>query len=114
VSVPVAAYPAALLTNLLYPRTVLKRARVKPRLSRPSDTREVTREDLAGEIARMTEVSHEDVPLPLSSVDVMRIVNMLRIRGLPVSYQDLAAELSLDAWWTRISHLLAENPHLAA
>ncbi len=85
-----------------------------PRTSRRSDTRQVTREDLAGEIARVAEVSHEDVPLPLSSVDVMRIVNMLRIRGLPVSYQDLASDPSFDAWWTRISHLQRENPHLAA
>lgn len=74
----------------------------------------MTREDLVSEIARVTEVSHEEVPLPLSSLDVMRIVNMLRIRGLPVTYQDLAADLRLDAWWTRISHLLRENPHLAA
>lgn len=74
----------------------------------------MTREDLAAEIAHVTEVSHEDGPLPLSSVDVMRIVNRLRIRGLPVTYQDLATEPTLDAWWTRISHLLRENPHLAA
>jgi aryl carrier-like protein len=74
----------------------------------------VTREDLVDEIARLTEVSHEDVPLPLSSVDVMRIVNVLRIRGLPVTYHDLASDLTLDAWWTRISHLLRQNPHLAA
>lgn len=74
----------------------------------------MTREDLADDIARVTGVSHEDSSLPLSSVDVMRVVNMLRIRGLPVTYADLAADLSLDAWWSRISHLLRANPHLAA
>jgi aryl carrier-like protein len=74
----------------------------------------MTREDLADDIARLTGVSHEDGSLPLSSVDVMRIVNMLRVRGLPVTYTDLAADLSLDAWWSRISHLLRANPHLAA
>lgn len=76
----------------------------------------MTREDLADEIARIARVSHEDIhgPLRLSSVDVMRVVNMLRVRGLPVSYPDLAADLTLDAWWARISGLLAENPHLAA
>ena len=76
----------------------------------------MTREDLVREIARIAAVSHEDVHgrLPLSSVDVMRVVNMLRVRGLPVTYHDLAAEPELDAWWSRISHLLRANPHLAA
>ena len=74
----------------------------------------MTREDLAREIARLTGVSHEDGELLLSSVDVMRIVNMLRIRGLPVTYGDLARDPTLDAWWNRISHLLRANPHLAA
>jgi aryl carrier-like protein len=76
----------------------------------------MTRADLAREIARIAGVSHEDVPgtLGLSSVDVMRIVNTLRVRGVPVTYRDLAEEQTLDAWWARISHLLAANPHLAA
>jgi aryl carrier-like protein len=74
----------------------------------------MTREALADEITRLTGVSHEDGVHSLSSVDVMRIVNMLRIRGLPVTYGDLAGEPTLDAWWTRISHLLRTNPHLAA
>jgi aryl carrier-like protein len=74
----------------------------------------MTREALADEIVRVTGVSHEDGALPLSSVDVMRIVNMLRVRGLPVTYADLAKDLTLDAWWTRVSHLLRTNPHLAA
>lgn len=73
----------------------------------------MTREDLAGEIARVAGVSHEDVH-GLSSVDVMRVVNTLRVRGVPVTYQDLAREQTLDAWWARISRLLAANPHLAA
>ncbi len=69
----------------------------------------MTREDLA----RIVGVSHEDVPA-LSSVEVMRVVNTLRVRGLPVTYQELAADLEFDAWWARVSHLLAANPHLAA
>jgi aryl carrier-like protein len=73
----------------------------------------MTREDLAGEIARVAGVSHEDVH-GLSSVDVMRVVNTLRVRGVPVTYQDLAQDQTFDAWWTRISRLLAANPHLAA
>ena len=76
----------------------------------------MTREDLAREIARIAGVSHEDVrgALELSSVDVMRVVNVLRVRGVPVTYRDLAEESSLDAWWARISLLLRANPHLAA
>ncbi|MFI7678130.1 hypothetical protein [Actinophytocola sp. NPDC049390] len=73
----------------------------------------MTREDLAGEITRIAGVSHEDVHA-LSSVDVMRVVNTLRVRGLPVTYRELATEPTFDAWWARISHLLAANPHLAA
>ena len=73
----------------------------------------MTREDLAREIARVAGVSHEDVHA-LSSVDVMRVVNTLRVRGLPVTYRELAAEPTFDAWWARISHLLEANPHLAA
>lgn len=76
----------------------------------------MTREDLAREIARIAGVSHEDIAdtLDLTSVDVMRVVNTLRVRGLPVTYQDLAGEQALDVWWARISHLLRANPHLAA
>jgi aryl carrier-like protein len=73
----------------------------------------MTREDLADEISRVAGVSHEDVH-GLSSVEVMRVVNRLRVRGLPVTYLDLAQDQTLDAWWARISGLLAANPHLAA
>ncbi|MFC4855673.1 hypothetical protein [Actinophytocola glycyrrhizae] len=76
----------------------------------------MTREDLADEIARVAGVSHEDVhgALHMSSVDVMRVVNLLRVRGVPVTYRDLAEEQTLDAWWTRLSQALRANPHLAA
>lgn len=76
----------------------------------------MTLEALTGEIARIAGVSHEDIreAFPLPSVDVMRVVNMLRVRGVPVTYQDLAEKPTFDAWWARISHLLRANPHLAA
>ncbi|MGB3440314.1 MAG: hypothetical protein WBA97_16325 [Actinophytocola sp.] len=75
----------------------------------------MTREDLACEISRIARVSHEDIrgTFALPSVDIMRIVNILRVRGLPVTYRDLAQEQSLDAWWARITTLLRANPHLA-
>jgi aryl carrier-like protein len=79
------------------------------------------REQLAHEIARVARVSHEDVrgdadltALGLSSLDVLRIVNDYRVRGVPVTYGDLAEETTLDAWWARIERLLLMNPHLAA
>jgi aryl carrier-like protein len=81
----------------------------------------VTREHLARTIARMAGVSREDVrpatdltALGLGSLDILRLVNEYRVRGLPVTYQELAAEPTLDAWWARISHLLRANPYLAA
>jgi bifunctional isochorismate lyase/aryl carrier protein len=81
----------------------------------------VTRDDLAGAIARVTEASREDIEhstdllvLGLDSLGVMRLVNELRVHGLPVTYQDLADEPTLDGWWGRISALLRKNPHLAA
>jgi aryl carrier-like protein len=54
------------------------------------------------------------VALGLSSLDILRLVNEWRVRGLPVTYQELAGEPTLDAWWARISHLLRANPYLAA
>lgn len=84
--------------------------------SGPWNAHDMTREDMAREIARIAGMSHEDVrgTLALPSVDVMRVVNMLRVRGLPVTYRELAEEQAFDAWWARISHLLRANPHLAA
>jgi aryl carrier-like protein len=81
----------------------------------------LTRENLAREVAHLTGMSTKDITgavdlaaLGLGSLDVMRLVNGWRVRGLPVSYRDLAAEPTLDAWWARISHLLRSNPYLAA
>lgn len=81
----------------------------------------MTREHLARTIARLAGVSREDVQagtdltaLGLGSLDILRLVNEYRVRGLPVTYQELAADPTLDAWWSRISHLLRANPYLAA
>jgi bifunctional isochorismate lyase/aryl carrier protein len=72
-------------------------------------------------IARVAEVSAEDIhddtelsTLGVGSLGLMRLVNELRVHGLPVTYQDLADEPTLGAWWTRIAKLLAANPYLAA
>ena len=85
------------------------------------DPRCVTREHLADTIACMARVSREDVregadltTLGVGSLDILRLVNDYRMRGVPVTYQELAAQPTLDAWWARISHLLRTNPYLAA
>lgn len=78
----------------------------------------MTRDDLVGAIARMARVSPEDVhgatDLGALGVDILWLVNEYRMRGVPVTYRELAAEPTLDAWWARISHLLRTNPYLAA
>ena len=81
----------------------------------------LTRDDLTDAIVRVTSASRTDVEdstdllaLGLDSLGVMRQVNELRVHGLPVTYQDLLGEPTLDGWWTRIAALLRANPHLAA
>lgn len=80
-----------------------------------------TRDELIREIARVARVSHEDiqgetdlVALGLRSLDIMRIVNAWRARGLPVTYRDLSRQPTPDAWWALISGLLRANPYLSA
>lgn len=81
----------------------------------------LTRDELLREIARVARVSHEDIrgetdltALGLRSLDMMRIVNAWRARGLPVTYRELTQEPTLDAWWALISALLRANPYLSA
>jgi mycobactin phenyloxazoline synthetase len=81
----------------------------------------LTRDGLVETIARVAEVSPEDIQdgtdliaLGLDSLSFMRLVNELRVHGLPVTYQDLADQPTVGAWWARISHVLATNPYLAA
>jgi bifunctional isochorismate lyase/aryl carrier protein len=81
----------------------------------------LTREDLTKRIARLARVSHEDIrgdadltSAGLSSLDILLLVNEWRVRGLPVTYHELVATPTLDAWWARIAHLLRANPYLAA
>lgn len=81
----------------------------------------LTREDLACAVARVAETSREDIHdgtdltnLGLDSLGLMRLVNELRVHGLPVTYQDLAGKSTLGEWWATISYLLRTNPYLAA
>jgi aryl carrier-like protein len=81
----------------------------------------LTREALTRRLARMARVSHEDIrgdadlmSAGLSSLDLLLLVNEWRVLGLPVTYGELAATPTLDAWWARIAHLLRVNPYLAA
>lgn len=81
----------------------------------------LTREDLACAVARVAETSREDIHdgtdltnLGLDSLGLMRLVNELRVHGIPVTYQDLAGKSTLGEWWATISYLLRTNPYLAA
>ncbi|TDV53698.1 aryl carrier-like protein [Actinophytocola oryzae] len=72
-------------------------------------------------IARVAEVPAADlsddtdlIAVGLDSLGFMRLVNELRVLGLPVTYADLAGEPTLGAWWARIASILAHNPYLAA
>lgn len=43
------------------------------------------------------------VTLGMNSLEIMTIVNRLRRRGIPVTYDALAARPTLDAWWRTIT-----------
>lgn len=81
----------------------------------------LTRDGLVETIARVAEVSPDEIrddteltALGLDSLGFMRLVNELRVHGLPVTYQDLADQPTVEAWWARIAHVLRTNPYLAA
>ena len=73
----------------------------------------MTRDQLTTVIARVTGVSHEDIQ-GLPSLAVLRVVNLLRVQGLPVTYEALASNVDLEAWWNHVDELQRRNPHLAA
>ncbi|HET9139557.1 phosphopantetheine-binding protein [Actinophytocola sp.] len=54
------------------------------------------------------------VALGVGSVQMMRLVNGLRARGLPVTFADLAAEPTIDAWCTRLHTLARAHPYWRA
>jgi aryl carrier-like protein len=81
----------------------------------------LTREDLVSTVARVAGTSHEDIDdstdlttLGLDSLSLMRLVNELRVQGLPVSFQDMVGKATFGEWWATISQLLRANPYLAA
>jgi aryl carrier-like protein len=81
----------------------------------------LTRQLLAQQVADLAGVSHVDITgaldlttLGIGSLDIMRLVNGWRVRGLPVTFRQLADEPTLDAWHAVLSHLLRAHPHLAA
>jgi aryl carrier-like protein len=81
----------------------------------------MTRDDLLDAIAGVAKVSPEDLrdgtdlaALGLDSLGFMRLVNELRVHGLPVTYEDLSGEPTIGAWWARVDRILRANPYLAA
>jgi bifunctional isochorismate lyase/aryl carrier protein len=81
----------------------------------------LNRDHLVRQVADLARVSPEDIAgetdlttLGLTSIAVMQLVNGWRVSGLPVTYRELVTTPTVDAWWARITHLMAANPYLAA
>ncbi|HEU5471215.1 MAG TPA: phosphopantetheine-binding protein [Actinophytocola sp.] len=81
----------------------------------------VSRAALVREVARIVGVEpgaisgREDlVRLGVGSVDLMRLVNALRMRGLPVTFAELAAEPTIDGWCGRLRTLARTHPYWRA
>ncbi|MPZ80816.1 MAG: hypothetical protein GEV28_10615 [Actinophytocola sp.] len=79
----------------------------------------LTRDHLLRKVAGLLGLSQEDlrpdadlVGLGITSLDVMRLVNEWRVRGLPVTFRDLATEPTIDRWWRRVEELCRANPYL--
>lgn len=79
----------------------------------------LTRDQLLGKVAGLLGLSDEDIPadadlveLGLDSLDVMRLVNEWRVRGLPVTFRELATAPTIDRWWARVEELRRANPYL--
>jgi bifunctional isochorismate lyase/aryl carrier protein len=69
-------------------------------------TRETLREWIAARLdIPITEVGCEAnlVAHGMDSMEIMTIVNLLRRRGIVVTYQAFAAEPTLDKWWRVIN-----------
>jgi aryl carrier-like protein len=70
----------------------------------------ITRESLRGLVATRLDLPpgelHDDtslVTLGMNSLEIMTIVNRLRRGGIPVTYDVLAAQPTLSAWWQTIA-----------
>lgn len=79
----------------------------------------LTRADLLRKVAVLLGLSDEDIPtdadlveLGLDSLDLMRLVNEWRVRGLPVTFRELATAPTVDRWWARVEELCRANPYL--
>lgn len=78
----------------------------------------LTRESLRGLVATRLDIPETEllddtdlVTLGMNSLEIMTIVNRVRRRGIPVTYDALAAQPTLDAWWQTITS--ATNAPLA-
>lgn len=79
----------------------------------------LTREQLLHKVAAIVGLGPDEISgtadladLGLRSLDLMRLVNQWRILGLPVTFGELAAEPTIDAWWTRLCELRKAHPYL--
>ena len=69
-----------------------------------------TRQTLQALIATRLDIPATEIPsdtslvaLGMNSLEIMTIVNRLRRHGIPITYDQLAAHPTLDAWWDTIT-----------
>ncbi|MBV8994171.1 MAG: hypothetical protein JO287_10840 [Pseudonocardiales bacterium] len=70
----------------------------------------VTRQTLQTLIATRLDISLAEITgdtnlitLGMNSLEIMTIVNRLRRHGIPATYEQLATQPTLDAWWKAIT-----------
>ena len=70
----------------------------------------ITYEVLRALIATRLDIPAEEIPgdadlvtLGMNSLELMTVVNRLRRQGIPVTYDTLATQPTLDAWWQVIT-----------
>lgn len=70
----------------------------------------ITREALRALIAARLDIPPEEISydtnlviLGMNSLELMTVVNRLRRQGIPVTYDALATQPTLDAWWRAIT-----------
>lgn len=53
------------------------------------------------------------ITLGMNSLEIMTIVNRLRRQGIPVTYEQLATQPTLDAWWQALTKATQTQPSQA-
>jgi mycobactin phenyloxazoline synthetase len=78
----------------------------------------VSRESLQSLIAARLDIPSAEITgdinliaLGMNSLEIMTIVNRLRRQGIAVTYEQLATQPTLDAWWQAITTVIKAQPN---